>query len=630
MPRLTRVLVASTSFIALLPALSFADDTPVVPEVVVTATRSPVPLNQIASSMTVITQDEIQQQNKPTVIELLREVPGVTIANTGGVGQSTRVFMRGTNSNHVLVIIDGVVVNDPSDPGDAYDFSNLTTDNIERIEILRGPESTLYGSQAIGGVINIITKQGVGAPKYNGYAEYGRYNTRKEGLGTSGEINGTSYSFSANEGHTDGISAFDKKFGGHEKDGDDDYGFSGNVASKLTDNFTLKFNARYNRSDVDFDSPGAFTRPSDDPLPRSDSRQLNMRTAGELSLLDGKWTTELGASTLQFNRDEITVFYDALGDELFGRQQQLGQRNTLDWINHVKILPDNTLTFGAETYTDQFKADGISSVNVDNSAIYADDQFNIGKNFFMNVGSRLDENQAFGQEFTWKVAPGYHIPETGTTLKATYGTGFKAPSLAQLYDPSSGNPLLNPEKSKGWDAGFEQALWGDKLIFGSTFFRNDIRELIGFANSPPYDAINTGKARTEGAENTVTLRPAIDWKINASYTYTLAEDRTKHVELARRPKQQVLLGADYQYNLEGDVGADVRYSSDRRDINIYSPYNVVFVKSFTVLDLYTNYKLNPTVTLYGRLDNVLDKRYEEVYAYGEPGMALTGGIKANF
>ena len=265
-------------------------------------------------------------------------------------------------------MIDGVVVNDPSDPGDAFDFSNLTTDNIERIEILRGPQSTLYGSEAMGGVINIITKQGQGTPRTTAFVEGGSYDTHREGVGESGEIGNTSYSIAASEGHTHGFSTYDKKFGATEADGDQTYTLSENIASKLTDNFTLKLTSRYNRNVADFDSIASFTR-SDDPLPVNDSRQFNGRVAGELSLLDGKWTQELGISYLDLRRSQITVFYDSFGNELFGRQYDQGVRQTIDWVHHIKVTPDNTLTLGTEAYTDYFKTGSLPVIDVDNRAI---------------------------------------------------------------------------------------------------------------------------------------------------------------------------------------------------------------------------------------------------------------------
>ena len=226
--------VAAATFLAIFSSTASLAQT-TIPPIVVTATRSPVNLSQIASSVTVIDEREIRRKNKQTVVELLRDVPGLNLAQSGGVGQNTRIFMRGTNSNHTLVMMDGVALNDPSDTANAYDFSNLTTDNIERIEILRGAQSTLYGSQAIGGVINIITKKGSGAPRHSAFAEYGRYNSAKLGLGSSGEVGDTSYSVSASGSRTDGISAFAKQFGGTEKDENRTATLSANLAQRMSE-----------------------------------------------------------------------------------------------------------------------------------------------------------------------------------------------------------------------------------------------------------------------------------------------------------------------------------------------------------------------------------------------------------
>ena len=629
--RFSTLLLSSACLSALIAFPVFAaDDAAMIPEIVVTPNRAPVPLSKVASSVTVIDRQDIERQNKATVTELLRQVPGVTIANNGAPGQTSTVFMRGTNSNHVLVMIDGMVVNDPSQPGNAFDFANISMNNIERVEVLRGPQSTLYGSQAIGGVINIITRQGVGKPRSNAYAEYGSYNTYRTGAGSNGEIGNTSYSFGVSQFHTSGISSLDSRLGGQERDASDIYNLSLNVASKLSDIFTAKTNLRYNRTNSEFDTPGSFVRPADDPDPINDSRQFNGRIAGELTLLDGKWTQELGVSALDLNRSQITEYYDASFNTYFGRQNYQGTRQTIDWVHRLRPWDNHLITLGTEAWQEDFKTDMLAKVNVGNKAVFADHQFNITDNAFMNYGLRLDDHQAFGRQFTWKVAPGYLIKETSTRLKATYGTGFKAPSLSQLYDPSSGNALLNPERSKGWDAGFEQNLWGDKVTFGATYFRNDIDQLISFASAPPYRALNLGKARTEGVESTFAYRPNIDWTLSGSYVYTLSQDRAASQELLRRPKHQANLVATYNYSEQLDVGANARYSSNRRDIDINSPYGRLDVKSFTTLDLYGNYRINPNLTAYGRLENLLDKDYEEVYGYGMLGRTAYAGIKAQF
>ena len=620
-------LLVSVSLFPLSTA-AFAQET-TLPRIVITPTRSEQPINQIASSMTVITASDIAQRNQSTVSDVLRTVPGLTLANNGGAGQTTRLFMRGSNSNHVLVLIDGVRVNDPSDPGEAFDFANLSTDNIEQIEVLRGPQSTLYGSQAIGGVINIITKKGRGAPKQTAFVEYGRYNSLREGVGSAGEVGKTSYSFTATHGRTDGISSIDKRIGGKEKDGNDTYTVSANAASKLSEIFTAKLNSRYTRVYTQFDSPGSFTRPLDDAQGDNDSRQFNGRVAGELSLYGGKWKQELGVSTLNLRRAQTTVYYDSLFNELFGRQEQNGWRQQVDWVHRLNFVPHHEVSLGGEMYSDHFKSSNVAEVNVDTRAFFVQDQITYD-GFFASVGARNDHQQAFGDQFTWKVAPGYHIPDTGTTIKASYGTGFKAPSLSQLYDTSYGNVRLQPETSRGWEAGIEQSLMHDDLVFGATAFRSLISNLISNNPAPPYASINLGKALTEGVESNISLRATKDLQLTLNHTLTRSENKDKNKDLLRRPRNMLNAGVMYQYSPEWDMSANMRYTSSRKDVDINSPYGLVYVKPFATVDLSANYKVNSHFTLYSRIENLLDKRYQEVFAYGQPGMSLYAGVKVQY
>lgn len=625
---MNRILLATTALLSGLAASpAFAINDPL--QLVISPTRSEVPLSKTSSSVTVITAADIEKRGTPTVTQLLSEVPGVTLANSGGTGQTTRLFMRGTNSNHVLVLIDGMAVNDPSDPATAYDFANISTDNIQRIEVLRGPQSTLYGSQAIGGVVNIITKQGKGEPKYGAFAEYGRYNTSKLGVNSSGEVGRTSYAFSAQKTHTDGISSYNKSRGGIEKDGNDSYTLSANLASKLTDNFTAKLNSRYNRTITDNDSVGSFVRPFDDPEAESDQRQLNLRASGELSLLEGKWVQELGVSTVDFNRDYITEYYDAFFTAFFGRQAYDGSRNMLDWVHTIKLVPNHIITAGVEFAKDSFKANGLAEEEANNKAAFINDHWDITEQAYINLGARRDHHEQFGKEFTWKVAPGYNIDSTGTRLKASYGTGFKAPSLSQLYDPVAGNTSLNPEKTKGWDVGFEQAFWGAKASAGVTYFRNNIEQLIGFGPAPLFATLNVGKARTEGFETTFNATPLDAWTLSASHTYTQSQNRVNDTDLLRRPKHQFNLANFYQYSREGNVGMNIRYSGKSRDADHFTGVTVD-KKSYTLVDLMANYDVTPNVTAYGRLENLLDKRYEQIDGFGNAGRGLYVGARLSY
>jgi vitamin B12 transporter len=631
-----RLLLLSILLLIVSISIAAADPGRTIPQIVISATRSPADLSQIASSMTVITEEDIARKHKPSVAELLRTVPGMDINNSGGPGQTSRVFMRGTNSNHVLVLMDGVTLNDPSDPNDAFDFGNLTSDNIERIEVLRGAQSTLYGSQAIGGVINIISKTGKGTPRHHAFAEYGRYNSSKVGVGTSANINGLSYALEASNFHTSGISSMAKRFGGQEKDGTNIYTFSGNFANRSSDQFTGKLNLRYNRNRSQFDTPSNFSpRPHDDPYPENDTRQINGRLAGEYVGMNGKWIQELGLSRLTLQRSQITEFFDSIGTPFFGHQQYISWRDKLDWVHHVKTIEHHAFTFGTEFSSDHvvFHSSVLalsqSELNVDNQGIFFDDQFTYG-DFFLNAGIRSDIHQSFGRKSTWKVAPGYNFPKSGTRIKASYGTGFKAPSLFSLYDRTFGTATLHPETSKSYDAGFEQALWKDRVVFGATVFRNDINDLLDTVFVPPSDFryTNIGKARTQGVETSLSINPAVDWKITSTYTFTQADDRSADKRLKRRPKHIIGGEVQWQYSQEGDVGFTVRHVGVSFDSDF--SFAAANTKPFTTIDLYTNYRVNETASVYARVDNLLDRRYEEVYGYGEPGMSLIGGVKAGF
>ncbi|MCE2927435.1 MAG: TonB-dependent receptor [Rickettsiales bacterium] len=625
--------VAAAIFLAVFSsAPAFAQTT--IPPIIVTATRTPANLTQIASSVTVINEEEIRRKNKQTVVELLRDVPGLNLVQSGGVGQNTRVFTRGTNSNHTLVMMDGVALNDPSDTANAYDFSNLTTDNIERIEILRGAQSTLYGSQAIGGVINIITKKGKGVPRHSAFIEVGRYSSAKLGASSLGEVGDTSYSVSASGSRTDGISAFSKEFGGREKDGNETYSLGANLAQRINESFTAKLNARYNRTSTEFDSPGSIPnfglRPDDDLQPDADNRQINMRASGEWVSAGGEWSQELGVSVVDINRSLITEYFDALFNPLFGRRDYEGQRRVLDWVHRIRHFRHHDITAGIEFATEDFRTDGLKRVDVDNRAFFANDQFIYG-DAFMNAGVRLDEHQQFGRVFTYKLAPGYRINATGTTLKASYGTGFKAPSLSQLYDPSSGNRNLGSERSKSLDAGFEQSLYDGKLVVGATAFRNYIDDLIGFGPSPLFLTLNVGKARTQGFEWNIIARPHSDLDLSANYTFTSAENRRNGTWLLRRPKHLANIGATYRVSADSDLGMNLRYVGASRDF-LYSSGSgaKTTLASFATFDLSANHRLTPEMSVYGRLDNLLDKRYEEISGFGQPGRGLYVGVKSGF
>lgn len=598
-----------------LPCLAWAQSDVIAqtaPAVIFSATRTATPAAQVASSVSVLTEEDIQRRHKNSVVELLRELPGVSIAANGPIGQTARVFIRGADSRHTLVVVDGVTVNDPSDPSNAYDFAYLTPDNIARIEVLRGPQSTLYGADAIGGVIAITTKTGDGAPSYHATAEVGSHRSRLGRIGSSGKAGGVSYSVTASEQRVGNISSFNERRGATEDDPYENTVFSGRVDGQVTENLRLGVTGRLHDGRVEFDDFGA------DAPNVTHSNQALGRAYGNLSLLGGDWVQELGVSTMDLSRDSITGF----GANTFD-----SRRNKVDWQHTVQLPAGHTGTLGLEASEEEFFTNTIAQRSINTKSLYVQDQFGIGDAFFMAIGARWDDHSTFGHEVTYRLAPTYLIHATGTKLKATYGTGFKAPAPFQLFS-SFGDPTLKPEESTGWDAGFEQRLWGDTVEFGSTYFDNDIDQFIDF-DLVTFTYKNLQSVSTKGVENFLIYRPDIAWTLTLNHTYTLAENELTGTALLRRPKHDVNALVDYRF-ADGNGGAQLggRFVGHRKDVDLTFA-NTTMPSHFT-LDVSADYAISEHATLYTRLDNLLDREYEEVFGYGTPGTTVYVGVKGSY
>jgi len=617
MRRLTFFCLSTVSLFSL---NSYADDFSVpaenAPGVVISATRTPTPANQVGSSVTVITSEQIEQRQPQSVVDILRDVPGVTVAQNGGIGQTAEIYMRGAPVGHTLVLIDGLQVNDPSNIDTAYDFAYLTPENIERIEVLRGPQSTLYGSQAIGGVINIITKHGQSATP-QGYLDtfLGSYNTRKTGAGTSGSLERFSYNIDASHLETDGISSVAKRFGGVESDPYRNNTLSGDMRAQLTDNASVGISSHALSATSQFDN--FDTSGGGNAKDYTRTHQYTTHAFGDLSLLDGVWKQEFALSNMQLKREYATGFgYSALS----------GDRNQFDWTHHVQLPDGHLATLGLTESLDS--AGSLRSRK--NQAAFLQDQFSIAKNLFITVGGRVDYYSDFNSARTWRLAPAYVIDATGTTLKASYGTGFRVPSLFQLFDPFSGTPTLRPERSRGVDAGFEQRIMGDKVTFGSTYFYNNISNLIDFDDST-FKYFNVSNARTQGVENTLTWRPDLYWTARLNYTYMRTEDESTHTSLLRRPKNTFGANADYRFDGgKGDAGVYFNYVGSRLDSGFGFPAPHVENDGYQTLGLSASYQVTDYAKFYSRLDNILNKRYMAVYGYGNPGFTAFGGVRLTY
>ncbi|MDP4173751.1 MAG: TonB-dependent receptor [Bacteroidota bacterium] len=616
-------------------------------DVVVTATRLSTPEKEVASSVTILGEKEILNSSKNSLIDLLRNVPGLSVSRQGGPGTNANVYMRGANTNHTLVLLDGVVMNDPSSVTNAFDFTNLQTDNIQRIEVLRGPQSTLYGSDAIAGVISIFTKKGDGSLKVNLLTEAGSFNTFRE----NGTLNGSSsifdYSVSYSRLDSKGFSSANEKYGNTEKDGTYNNSLLSRLGINFTKNLNLDINYNFIKSKADLDQN---SKNGDDPNFTSKTEESVFKAALNAKFFNGLWQPTVGFSSLRHINHTVD---DA--DQLHNYSSVAdfdGLRYKLEWLNNLYVNGNNTLSFGIDNsvekastyyYSDQFGPyasyfpnAGSAEPKAITTGIFLQEQFAYSGRYFGSMGIRYDKHNKFGSEFTYRLAPAYFITETDTKLKATYGTGFKSPSLYYLFDPSYGNPNLKAERSKGWDAGIEQYLFNNRLILGATYFDNKFTNLIGMDSN--FRTINIDSAETKGVELSLKTTPLDGLITSFSYTYTSSKNTTSNkpssgTELLRRPANQLNLDIDYSIH-DLDLNLEVANTGKRYD-NEYDPVTFtlkgrVKLDSYTLVNLSASYQVTKYLKIFGRIDNLLNEDYEEVLFYGTPKRSAYAGIRINY
>jgi vitamin B12 transporter len=608
-------------------------------DIVVTATRTATPEKQIGSAITVITAADIAARQLLNVADVLRTVPGLDVIRSGGPGQATSVFMRGANSNHTLVLMDGVEMNDPSNPTAAFDFSNLQTDNIERIEILRGAASAVYGSDAIGGVINIITKKGQGKPKYRLSAEGGSYGTWKTGGGVSGSTDLLSYSLNASRMETSGFPAADKNLGNTTADPYRNTTVSGSAGLKLTDNLDFGGTLRYNDGKVFMDDCGGIK--CNDPNYYANFNQLFSRGFGHLKLFDNLWEQTLGLAFSRSNRNNSSVYGAASPYSSTTTAAYQGEKLKLDYQSVINLHKSNTVSMGVEEEADSIHSsdnafypnyaytyiDTIPSKTMNTVGYYLQDQIRLFDRSFTTAGLRFDDNNRFGGHLTWRVNELYAINEIGTRLKGSYGTGFKAPALYQLYDPLYGNAALKPETSTNWDGGLEQDLWHEKITAGVSYFNNRFTNLIQ-SLAPTYVSENIAQATARGVETYAELRASKDLIFKANYTHQDTKNLETGSQLLRRPNDKASFDVDYHFLEKAHMHFNVLMVGQKLDYGQSGAYTTVM--GYTLLNWSASYDLHPNLQVFGRIDNLLNKQYEEVYGYGTSGVAGYGGVKLSY
>lgn len=605
---------AATALLALFSPPVLADET-IRDDMVVTANRVETESSKIGAAVTVITAEQIERSQKKTVADVLRGVPGLAVSQTGGTGTNTAIRIRGAESYHTKLIIDGVDLSDPSKSQPQYEFGNLLAADIERIEVVRGPQSLLYGGDAMGGVIAITTRKGKGKPRVTANAEIGSHHTYQAGTSVSGSEGRVSYALGITHFETDGISAASKRTGNDENDPFTNDTVNAKLGLALTEFWDVEATGRFTRAKVDYDD--WTTRAVDD----SDSMRTMERSgrlATNLALLDGRFRNSLAYSLSEAERDIDN------GRSFFGSRYSTfdGESQKVEYQGTAKLAPDNhTLVFGAEYKQDGTDQSGIVK-DVTDIGYYADYQFSPVESLFLTLGGRVDDHETFGTHKTGRATAAYLVDATATRLHGSYGTGFRAPSLYELYHPTYGNTGLKPEESRGWDFGVEQQVLNGRGAVDVTWFDNRIENLIQWRNNK---YINLTSTRARGIEAGGHVDVSQSVRLNATYTFTDSRNNGTGQMLARRPKHQGMLGVAWEPQEGVTTDAGMRVVGRQ-----YDSATSNYLGGFVTFDMSAAWQVTEWAKLYGRVENLLDKQYEEVDTYGTPGRTLFAGVKAAF
>jgi len=623
------------------------------PELVVTADRISESLDRTGSSISVVSGETVATSNPGSLVDALRSVPGLDISENGGPGGTANVRIRGGNSGQALVMIDGIRVNDPTAASGDFEFAMFTPSAIERIEVLKGPQSALYGSDAMTGVINVITKKGSGPAQFNVRTEAGSYGTAVTQGSLTGSNGPWSYAFTGGGQHSNGFSrygyripALEARYPNLERDGFDRLGGSARIGYDAGEGIRLESGivSSFTRSAYDAgtgtlpDTPSAATRLLETVYGRATvdtfggilSHSVTVsNTHTERSFNDVTYRT----NTLPQNTTSIISDYNgnSLGAE-YQATLKLGAFGSL-------IYGAKTQSETAQTYTTAMlplpgALTPVLAKRQDTNSAFALWSVPVGERLNLTLGGRVDDVVDVARFETWRATAAYTISETGTKFHSSAGTGAKAPTLFQLYDRMYGNATLTPETSFGYDAGIDQSLFDGRVRLSVTGFANDLNNLINFVSfATPTPSgqtqgyVNVARAETSGLEvgADVIILPGLV-KLNAAYTYLHAQDLGNDTVLARRPKNFARFALTITPTERWMIEPRVTTVSKR----FSSANQVGQVDAYTRVDLYSEYRLDANWKVFARGENLLNEHFQEVLNFGTTGPAAYAGFNATW
>ncbi len=631
-----------------------ARDTTRLDPVVVTATRLPVPRSAVPSSVTVLEGSELAGRGVRLVADALRQVPGLAVVQGGSPGATASVFLRGGESDYVKILVDGVPVNVP---GGSFDWANLTTDNVERIEVVRGPSSVLYGSDAVTGVVQIFTRRGRGGPVASAGVEAGSMGTVRWGADVAGGAERVEYSAELARFATSGALPVNNAY--------DNFAGSARLQVRPDDRSDVALSVRGG------DATSRF--PTDGGGAIADSNQFTTLRSTTVSLDAGRHLTDRVEARVLAGLYAATSGFDDLPDNAadttgFGyasRRRGTVRRSTLDGRANVALWRGATLTAGLtfeeerEEQTSQATSnfgDGPSSstgafdAERTNLGAYAQAMAPLGRGAILTAGARLDDNEVFGNFATWRAGVSVPLP-TGTRLRLSAGNSFKAPTFSEQFAASAfeiGNPDLDPEHATSWEAAVEQTLAGGRVTLVAAAFGQRFRDLIQYsfvdAGTPSY--VNIAEATSDGLEAEVRARPHATLDLSASMTWLDTEvvdagvstgNGVPFVEgatLVRRPSRSAAASVRWRPASPLALGVAVSHVGARDDVD-YRPFPSVRVTlpSYTLWDLDASAEIvapaarRPRVTATVRLQNAFDAAYAPIVGFAAPGRVALVGVR---
>ena len=591
------------------------------PAISTVAHRMETNLSDYGSSLSIFDSDEIQLMGSPFVQDVLRWAPGMNITRTGGPGQLSQLYLRGTESRHTLILVDGQEIRNSNSPN-GYDLVHLPTGNIERIEVLRGPQSPLYGADALGGVINIITQKGDGQSSGTISFAGGTHDTWTGNLTANGQQDKLSYSLHASVFESD---SFSVARAGSEDDPYENRNTSLTLGYALSENANLQFTAR--RIDTETLSDNAAT--ADAAGYRSNQEDSTFRLSLDQGNGEGSWKNKLAYSYKDFDQDNLSF-----GTEYFTSQSHKAE------FQHTREIGDSTTLLGGIEYLEEKGEQDLDygfgltqirdTLKTTSGFLQARHSFN--ESFTLDLGGRLDDSQTWGSEATWRASANYWLGQN-TRLKGSVGTGYFAPNVYYLANAQDRN-TLEPEESTGIDIGIEQLFLDGKFTLGVTFFDNDIENLFGWNGN--FRVVNIDNATTQGVETSLTYAISNNWRLHADWTYMDTEDLSTHQPLDFRPENQV--GARLFWTPQGQKFSaflGVRHRSMLYNSTFSTNTAQNPSPSGETWEASVRYQVTGNASVFLRAEDLFDQELEEMRdfngtPYAVPGQTFLAGINWKF